>query len=525
MIPFSLILLLLYSSVSASPVGVFNAEQTIEPVIKYEVDGSELGVENIRLTEANGDVILFWDPLPAYHTATRHPIREYHIYCGADPECLDLIGTTTIPRFIHKRAMNRNASFYKVIGVYSIDVYGQIEIRGETPQPRRDDTVILDFDEGDLDLQPYSEEEDVNVDAWELTDEETLPESARSLKLSGNTWKRLDIEVVAITDSTVWSIGILSVDGDTMADLQAFGVGDDDNELFYTFHGLRGVWAEPWVVSYQDIYGRGDWHIYRLALGYDWNIRYEYLPELTELYFINDNDNNDTTSASIYFDDVIDITASITPAPVVTLNWRYDPGHYCQQVEGMGLAVGFSVEFLNCEPDEMIYRWDFGDGMNSVLPNPTHLYGWDGVYTASVTVIDSLGSTGRASADVTVGDMRYYQGLTALFTGDVMLARRYEDPGGIIDRLGPEAVFERIRERFSAVDLRLVNLESTLTDEGSPHPTKDYIFRGNPRNVAGLTYAGIDMVSLGNNHMHDYGRRGLEETLEVLDGAGIGPIA
>jgi poly-gamma-glutamate capsule biosynthesis protein CapA/YwtB (metallophosphatase superfamily) len=70
-------------------------------------------------------------------------------------------------------------------------------------------------------------------------------------------------------------------------------------------------------------------------------------------------------------------------------------------------------------------------------------------------------------------------------------------------------------------DVNVCNLECPLTDEGTPHPTKSYVFRGRPANVAGLTYAGIDVVSLGNNHIVDYGQRGMEETQEVLDAAGI----
>jgi poly-gamma-glutamate synthesis protein (capsule biosynthesis protein) len=42
-----------------------------------------------------------------------------------------------------------------------------------------------------------------------------------------------------------------------------------------------------------------------------------------------------------------------------------------------------------------------------------------------------------------------------------------------------------------------------------------------PRNIACLTAAGIDCCCLANNHVLDWGYRGLAETLRALDGAGV----
>ncbi|MBU1701615.1 MAG: CapA family protein, partial [Candidatus Eisenbacteria bacterium] len=53
-------------------------------------------------------------------------------------------------------------------------------------------------------------------------------------------------------------------------------------------------------------------------------------------------------------------------------------------------------------------------------------------------------------------------------------------------------------------------------------------FRARPENIVGLKYAGIDLVTLGNNHIIDYGEEGMLQTMELLDtlrirhsGAGI----
>ena len=49
------------------------------------------------------------------------------------------------------------------------------------------------------------------------------------------------------------------------------------------------------------------------------------------------------------------------------------------------------------------YLWDFGDGTNSTLANPTHVYSTAGTYTATLLVTDNSNSTGSATtAPITV---------------------------------------------------------------------------------------------------------------------------
>ncbi len=48
-----------------------------------------------------------------------------------------------------------------------------------------------------------------------------------------------------------------------------------------------------------------------------------------------------------------------------------------------------------------------------------------------------------------------------------------------------------------------------------------FSYRSHPSNVACLTTANIHHVSLGNNHILDFGIKGLEETCETLDRFGI----
>lgn len=68
---------------------------------------------------------------------------------------------------------------------------------------------------------------------------------------------------------------------------------------------------------------------------------------------------------------------------------------------------------------------------------------------------------------------------------------------------------------------RIVNLETSVTRSAEPWPDKDIHYRMHPDNVACLTAARVDVCVLANNHVIDWGRAGLVETLDTLRGAGI----
>ncbi|HSN19231.1 MAG TPA: CapA family protein [Usitatibacter sp.] len=70
-------------------------------------------------------------------------------------------------------------------------------------------------------------------------------------------------------------------------------------------------------------------------------------------------------------------------------------------------------------------------------------------------------------------------------------------------------------------DARIVNLETAVTARGAPWPDKGIHYRMHPANVAALAAARIDACALANNHVLDWGREGLAETLAVLVRSGI----
>ncbi|MDD5152688.1 MAG: CapA family protein [Candidatus Pacebacteria bacterium] len=108
---------------------------------------------------------------------------------------------------------------------------------------------------------------------------------------------------------------------------------------------------------------------------------------------------------------------------------------------------------------------------------------------------------------------------TLLFGGDVMLSRGI---GNLMLKNNDFTYpFQAIAPTLKNADLRIVNLESPISSVGK-NIGSIYSFRANPRSVEGLSFAGIDVVSLANNHSGDYGPLALSETLELLSKARIG---
>jgi len=73
------------------------------------------------------------------------------------------------------------------------------------------------------------------------------------------------------------------------------------------------------------------------------------------------------------------------------------------------------------------------------------------------------------------------------------------------------------RERPAA---RIINLETSITASEDAAP-KGINYRLHPANIAVLTAALVDCAVLANNHVLDWGRAGLTDTLDALGGAGI----
>jgi len=73
----------------------------------------------------------------------------------------------------------------------------------------------------------------------------------------------------------------------------------------------------------------------------------------------------------------------------------------------------------------------------------------------------------------------------------------------------------------AAPDARVLNLETAVTRSTDFAPGKAVHYRMSPDNAPCLVAARPDVCALANNHVLDFGRRGLVETLDVLARAGL----
>lgn len=114
--------------------------------------------------------------------------------------------------------------------------------------------------------------------------------------------------------------------------------------------------------------------------------------------------------------------------------------------------------------------------------------------------------------------------------GDTYLGEFYQEErerkGGenILKKKGYGYSLEAIQPFVSTCDFKVANLEAALTEiANSPLAAdKGWVLKGNPgESTKALSKAGIDAVTLGNNHSIDYGLPGLADTLDNLEESGI----
>jgi len=80
--------------------------------------------------------------------------------------------------------------------------------------------------------------------------------------------------------------------------------------------------------------------------------------------------------------------------------------------------------------------------------------------------------------------------------------------------------FRNVRHIFQEDDLTIVNLEGTLTNE-THHRGAAFNFRAPPEFAMSLSLAGIDAVSLANNHSKDFLEAGYNDTIASLEAVGV----
>jgi poly-gamma-glutamate synthesis protein (capsule biosynthesis protein) len=104
--------------------------------------------------------------------------------------------------------------------------------------------------------------------------------------------------------------------------------------------------------------------------------------------------------------------------------------------------------------------------------------------------------------------------------GDIIIGRKVDERVvALRDYLSP---FREVAPELRSADITVANVEMAMSDRITPsHDWKTYTFGTSTRAVEGLKYAGLDAVSLANNHSMNSGQAAFIDTLTTLDRAGI----
>jgi poly-gamma-glutamate synthesis protein (capsule biosynthesis protein) len=129
--------------------------------------------------------------------------------------------------------------------------------------------------------------------------------------------------------------------------------------------------------------------------------------------------------------------------------------------------------------------------------------------TTAVAVALVLALAACSGASRAAGPERAEHGaeasITLAFAGDVHFEGN--------SRAALSGGLEPITPALSRADLSVVNLETAVTDRGTREPTKAFAFRAPPSAFSALRRAGVDVVTMANNHALDYGQEGLADSL------------
>lgn len=104
-------------------------------------------------------------------------------------------------------------------------------------------------------------------------------------------------------------------------------------------------------------------------------------------------------------------------------------------------------------------------------------------------------------------------GTDETFDYDTSLNAYYEN-------YGADYFLQNVRSIFSADDLTIANFEGTLTDSDE-REDKTFAFKAPASYASILSDSSVEAVNTANNHSHDYGDQGFDDTLAALDDAGI----
>ena len=115
--------------------------------------------------------------------------------------------------------------------------------------------------------------------------------------------------------------------------------------------------------------------------------------------------------------------------------------------------------------------------------------------------------------------MKTTENNTISFVGDVSLADnwyimpKYDERGKGINGILSEETVKMMKDSTVMV----ANSEFTISDRGEKMPGKYYTFRASPKRLPIYNEMGVDLVTLANNHVYDFGKTAFYDMIDSLN--------
>lgn len=114
-----------------------------------------------------------------------------------------------------------------------------------------------------------------------------------------------------------------------------------------------------------------------------------------------------------------------------------------------------------------------------------------------------------------MNDEKIGDDVVLLLTGDIMLGGEFLKFKNE-QNVDYEYPFRNLKRVFEEADVVFGNLECPLSKDGVIRADKSSILYAPPDSINALKYLDYNIISLGNNHINDYGEGGLIKTTEIL---------
>lgn len=124
-----------------------------------------------------------------------------------------------------------------------------------------------------------------------------------------------------------------------------------------------------------------------------------------------------------------------------------------------------------------------------------------------------------SAKEITPDSVVLYSRVRIAAAGDLMQHTPQIEAAKCADGYDYRPTFRHIAHHFRNADIAIVNLETTLSNEG---PYKGYPCFRSPRQVAeAMKDMGVDVVALANNHCCDQSSHGINSTTSIIDSLGM----